>query len=217
MATEAKNTINIANLEDLYALMRNSLEYDLGSVGLYLFGFGMFAAGFSSAVTSPLASAITAKSLFSNKYNKHKWEGKAPYFKLIIIGVLSVGLTFGFLGIKPLPAILMAQAFNGLILPLIAVFLIYVINDSKVMGKANLNGWVSNIAMGVVLFITIMLGFNQITDAVTNALDITLEENALLTPLIIGSAIISLLILLLIYRNRIKSQRHEPENALANS
>ena len=112
----------------------------------------MFAAGFSSAVTSPLASAITAKSLFSNDKNKKKWKSGAIYFNLVVFVVLGTGLTFGAMNVKPIPAIIIAQAFNGLILPLIAVFLIYVINDVKIMGKNHLNGHVSNILMVIVLF-----------------------------------------------------------------
>lgn len=216
MAQEAKNNISIKELGDLYALIRNSLEYDIGKYGLYVFGFGMFAAGFSSAVTSPLASAITAKSLFSNKKNNKKWANNARYFKTVIVGVLSVGLVFGFLGIKPMPAILIAQAFNGLILPLIAIFLFYVVNDSKIMGRENINNWISNVLMAVVLWITMLLGFFQISKAVIRAFSIEFEsENALLLPMLISSAVVSILIFVAIYRNRIRNEKRERESATA--
>jgi len=213
MDFEAKNNITITGLDDLYKLIRNSLEYDMGNFGLYLFGFGMFAAGFSSAVTSPLASAITAKSLFSTKKNEHKWATNAGYFKIIIFGVLAIGLFFGFMGIKPFPAIVMAQAFNGLILPLIAVFLIYVVNDFKIMGKGNLNSIGSNIMMTIVLFIAILLGFNQIASTIIENAGIkTITAEGIIIPIAILSGILSLGIIMLIYRKRIKEQRLALEN-----
>ncbi len=217
MTEQARANISFETMPEFYALIRNSLEYDLGKSALYVFGFGMFAAGFSSAVTSPLASAITAKSLFSNKHNKAKWNDNALYFKIVSASVLAVGLILGFLKIQPLPAIIIAQAFNGLILPLIAIFLVYVVNDSKIMGKENINGWMSNVMLAIVLWVTMLLGFFQISKAVTKALNIVLpEENTLLIPIIIGSAILSILILFTIYRNRLRNLRLEQENASQN-
>ncbi|PID87944.1 MAG: hypothetical protein CSB06_02445 [Bacteroidia bacterium] len=145
-----------------YTLLTQTLENSLGIYAVYVFGFGMFAAGFSSAVTAPLASAITAGSLFSNEKNKKKWASNQLYFKLVIAGVLGVGLLFGFLQVKPIPAIIITQAFNGMILPFIAIFLIYVINDENIMGKEHVNGWLSNILMALVLWITLLLGFTSI-------------------------------------------------------
>jgi len=213
MDLEAKGNISLKSIDDLYRLIQNSLEYDMGKYGLYVFGFGMFAAGFSSAVTSPLASAITAKSLFSHKNNEKKWSSKSRNYKLVLFGVLAIGLLFGLFGIKPMPAILIAQAFNGLILPLIAIFLIYVINDSKIMGRENINTWFSNALMAFVLWITMLLGLFQISRSVMNALNYEVQsEQTLLVPILIGSAVLSVIVLFPIFRRRIKNQALELEN-----
>ena len=166
----------------------------------------MFAAGFSSAVTSPLASAITAKSLFTNEKNKEKWASNKLYFRLVIAGVLGTGLFFGFMEVKPIPAIIIAQAFNGLILPLIAVFLIYVVNDPEIIGENHLNGWISNILMGIVLWVTLVLGFTNIFKSIAKAIgyDLSSTDVTLMLPVIGISFFISFYLLWKIYKKRIK-------------
>ncbi len=138
----------------------------IGPWAVYVFGFGMFAAGFSSAITAPLASALTAKSLFEDKDNSENWKTNSIYFKSVWAVVLFTGLGFGLAGVKPIPAIILAQALNGFILPFISVFLLFVINDAKLMGKKNLNGWISNILMTFVVWITLLLGFINIYKAI---------------------------------------------------
>jgi len=54
----------VITTEFTYETLSQALTYNIGSYAVYVFGFGMFAAGFSSAITAPLASAITARSLF---------------------------------------------------------------------------------------------------------------------------------------------------------
>jgi len=207
--SEVEKTEFLSNLnfnKDGYILLTGHLQKEIGMFAVYVFGFGMFAAGFSSAVTSPLASAITAKSLFTTEKNKKKWSSNKLYFKLVIAGVLAVGLIFGFMEVKPIPAIIIAQAFNGLILPLIAVFLIYVVNDPEIIGENNLNGWVSNILMGIVLWVTMILGFTNISQSFAKTLGYNLastDEN-LMIPVIIISFLISAFLLWKIYKKRVK-------------
>lgn len=204
--TEGMNEVDKSNIVYNYDILKDSLKESIGSYAIYIFGFGMFAAGFSSAVTSPLASAITARSLFANKNNEKKWHPKKLYFKLVIAGVLAVGLTFGFLQVEPIPAIIIAQAFNGLILPLIAVFLIYVVNDPDIIGENHLNGWISNILMGIVLWVTMILGFTNISQSVAKAIgfDLASTDSVLIIPVIAVSFLISAIILWKIFRKRFK-------------
>lgn len=210
--TERMSETARANVVYNYDLLKDVLELYVGKFAIYIFGFGMFAAGFSSAVTAPLASAITARSLFSNKSNAEKWTAKSLYFKLVIAGVLGTGLLFGFLDVKPIPAIIIAQAFNGLILPLIAVFLIYVINDTRIMGHSHLNGWVSNVLMCIVLWVTLLLGFTSIAKSVasTFGFDLGATNKLLFIPVIIISFVISGSMLVAIIRKRIKNPKPQP-------
>jgi len=132
------------------------LSDKLGSTAVWLFGFGLFAAGFSSAVTAPLAAAITAKDIFAVQ-EQPKWEKRGIYFTLTWMLVLFTGLGFGVAGFKPIPAIIMAQAFNGLILPFISVFLWMAINDASLVNQS-VNSARGNMLFGLVVWVSLLLG-----------------------------------------------------------
>jgi len=195
----------IITSEFTYEALAQALTLKIGPYAVYIFGFGMFAAGFSSAITAPLASAITAKSLFEKKTN-NKWKTKGLYFKLVYIGVLVVGLTFGLADVKPIPAIIVAQALNGLILPFVSVFLIYVINDPMLMGTGKTNSWFSNILMGIVMWVTMILGVINIIKAISRVLDFTINNSDLLLFIV---ALIAFVIsaIILIYISKYKRKR----------
>lgn len=140
-----------------YELLAKTLESHVGQGAVYVFGIGLFAAGFTSAITSPLISALTAKSLFSkNSSNNDIKDGRS--FIAVSYAVLSIGLIFGFMQVEPVPAIIMAQAFNGLILPFVSIFLFMIVNDEKIMGREHVNSLGSNIAMIIVTWMTLVLG-----------------------------------------------------------
>lgn len=140
-----------------YQSLAAALTDRIGEWAIYLFGFGMFAAGFSSAVTAPLASAITAKSLFGTAKNA-KWDITSLNFRLVWAFVLLTGILFGVVNIRPIPVIIFAQAMNGFVLPFISVFIVIVVNDPELMGRSKLNGWISNAFMGIVVWVTMVLG-----------------------------------------------------------
>ena len=158
------------NLEFSYKLLSNTLVLNIGQWAVYVFGFGMFAAGFTSAITSPLASALTARSIFEKK-DENGNSKNGHIFKWVSYLVLLIGITLGFLQIKPVPAIVAAQAFNGLILPFVAVFLFMVVNNPEIMGVKHVNGVFSNICMVVVTWVTLVLGIVNVTKSVVSMMD----------------------------------------------
>lgn len=188
--------------EFTYENLVTALEGKLGRWALYIFGLGMFAAGFTSAVTAPLASAITAKSLFSDK-SPERWQVTGRYFRVVWIFVLLTGLVFGLTNLKPIPVIILAQALNGLVLPVIAVFLLFVVNDSTLMGNKGINGVLLNITMGLVVWITLIIGLTNILQAILSMTEGTWmnHQNSIILISAI-SLIISILIFYRILRNR---------------
>jgi len=148
-----------------YENLVQALSTRLGRWAIYIFGLGMFSAGFTSAVTAPLASAITAKSLFSSSLD-NRWKISGRNYKLVWIFVLLTGVIFGLTNVKPIPVIIMAQALNGFVLPIISIFLLFVINDINLMGQKGINGLVSNIFMGLVVWVTLIIGLTNIIKAV---------------------------------------------------
>jgi Mn2+/Fe2+ NRAMP family transporter len=128
----------------------------LGAWSRSFFGLGLFAAGLSSAVTAPLAAAMTSRSIFSRE-DGDDWTDSSWRFRAVWGGVLAVGLVFGVSGVRPVPVIILAQALNGVLLPFVTVFLMVTVNDRGLMGQAA-NRIGSNIVMSVVTLVTLVLG-----------------------------------------------------------
>ena len=143
--------------------LASALNSKIGVGGKYLLGFGLFAAGFTSAVTAPLAAAITLKSLFGTK-DPEKWKTNSVRFKLGWLVVLLIGMGFALSKVKPIPAIILAQALNGFLLPFVSIFLFIAINNSEItQGKTN--SLFGNVFMILVIFVTLILGMNSATAA----------------------------------------------------
>jgi Mn2+/Fe2+ NRAMP family transporter len=156
--------------------LATALQQKIGPAGKYLLGFGLFAAGFTSTVTAPLAAAITLKSLFGNK-NPEKWKAGSFNFRVGWIIVLIAGIAFSIGNVKPIPAIILAQALNGFLLPFISIFLFIVINNSNIVGEQNSNPLLLNVFMILVIFVTLVLGLNSALKAITSYLNIGVSGN----------------------------------------
>jgi Mn2+/Fe2+ NRAMP family transporter len=142
----------------------------LGPWAADLFAAGLAAAGLSSAVTAPLAAAITAAGLFGDDERPERWAPRSWRFRAVWGGVLATGLAFGLAGVQPVPVILLAQAFNGVLLPWVAVFLLLAVNDRRLMGERGLNGPLSNTLMAVVVAVALLLGTRNVLRAAAGAL-----------------------------------------------
>lgn len=142
--------------------MAIKIEEIMGTWARYLFGFGMFIAGFCTMITAPIAAALTAQSLFITN-DPERWRTQGLYFKATWMSVLFTGIGFGFMNFKPEAAIILAQALNGLILPFIAIFLLSVVNNRKIMGD-KINSWFSNILMAVAVCVCLIVGMETIME-----------------------------------------------------
>ncbi len=139
--------------------MASQLEPLLGASAKYFFAFGLLAAGVTSSVTAPLAAAYATAGAFG-----WKRDLRDPKFKLIWATIIVVGATFAILGSSPTQAIVFAQAANGLILPLIAVFLLVVMNRRDLLGE-HVNTKAGNVAGGIVVLVAIGLGLRSLATA----------------------------------------------------
>jgi Mn2+/Fe2+ NRAMP family transporter len=130
---------------------------------------GLFAAGFTSAITAPWAAAITARTLVGGGSGRD-WGDGSWRFRAVWLGVLLFGTMFGVTGFQPIPVILLAQAFNGLVLPLIAVFLWRTMNDRALLGAVGVNSPAQNLVMGSVVLASVLLGLRGLIAAGSSAL-----------------------------------------------
>jgi len=132
--------------------MARQLEPLLGRWAGVFFAGGLFAAGVTSAVTAPLAAAFATAGAMG-----WKRDLKSARFRAVWGGVLGVGLLLALTGIRPVRAILFAQAANGILLPAIAIFLLIAANDRSIM-REHVNGAGANILGGVVVLVALGLG-----------------------------------------------------------
>jgi manganese transport protein len=134
-----------------YVHMAQVLTDRLGTWAGSLFAFGLFAAGFASSLTAPLAASITAQSLLGIRKN-------SPAYRGIWLTVMATGLTFGLLNVTPIPVIIAVQAINGILLPFVTIFLFAAVNNRTLLGDTYRNSVTQNLAMGLVVIVTAILG-----------------------------------------------------------
>jgi Mn2+/Fe2+ NRAMP family transporter len=86
---------------------------------------------------------------------------KSKRFRLLWILILALGVVFSSIGFKSIEIIKFAQVANGLLLPVIAVFLLWIMNKSSILGKYK-NTLLQNILGFAILAIAVFLGVKSI-------------------------------------------------------
>ncbi|MFT2089708.1 Nramp family divalent metal transporter [Paraglaciecola sp. 2405UD69-4] len=139
--------------------MAHQFEPLFGSWSKYLLGVGLFAAGLSSVITAPLATGYAICEVL-----KLSSENKGAAFRGISLSVIAIGSLLALTGVKPVTVILLAQFANGLLLPIVACFLLYAMNNKQLLGKYA-NSLKANILGGIVVLITAGLGAKMVFSA----------------------------------------------------
>ncbi|RCW92763.1 Nramp family divalent metal transporter [Winogradskyella arenosi] len=132
------------------------LEPLFGRFSKYFLAIGLFAAGVTSAITAPLAAAFVASGCLGWGSDLKSRKFRAVWMAIVLLGVL-----FSSLGFKSIEIIKLAQVANGLLLPVVAGFLLWVMNKSSVLGKY-VNTKKQN-ALGIlIMVVTIVLGLKGV-------------------------------------------------------
>jgi manganese transport protein len=134
----------------------SQLEPILGDFANLFFALGLFSAGLTSAITAPLAAGYAICGLFG-------WQPKldAKEFKRVCIAILFCGVLVATSGFEPLVIIILAQASNALLLPISVLFLLYVMNQKKIM-KSHTNTLIGNLLASLILIVIVVLGGNKL-------------------------------------------------------
>ena len=154
----ASNIKSIESAGDLAV----GLEPLFGNSASVFLAVGLLAAGITSSVTAPLAAAYVVKGCLG-------WKGgmQSRKFKAVWMSILFLGILFSSLGVKPVEIIQFAQIANGLVLPVIAIFLFWIVNQSSFLGKHR-NSIVQNIFGILVIGLSIFLGAKSIFSVIQN-------------------------------------------------
>lgn len=152
ISAAAIDTQNISSAADL----AKGLEPLFGRFAKYFLALGLFAAGITSAITAPLAAAYVATGCMG-------WSTsmKSKQFKAVWMFILGLGVLFSSIGFKSIEIIKFAQITNGLLLPIIAGFLLWVMNKSSILGKYK-NTIIQNVIGYVIVGVAVFLGAKSI-------------------------------------------------------
>ena len=143
---------SINNAADL----AKGIEPLFGASSKYILAIGLFSAGITSAITAPLAASYVAAGCLGWSISL-----KSKKFRFVWMLILLAGVISSSLGIKSIEIIKFAQITNGILLPIIAGFLIWIVNKESVLGKYINSKW-QNVTGLAILLITLFLGLKSL-------------------------------------------------------
>ncbi len=140
--------------------MAKQIEPLYGELARQALGLGLLGAGLTSALTAPMATGYIVRELWPGadetaSVRRQRWT---------MVAIAAVGTLVASAGIKPVEIILLAQVANGLLLPLVAAFLVWVVQNPALMGKFAIRGVHRILAWGI-LAICLGLGIRLILKA----------------------------------------------------
>jgi NRAMP (natural resistance-associated macrophage protein)-like metal ion transporter len=140
--------------------MAKQIEPLYGELARQALGLGLLGAGLTSALTAPMATGYIVREL---------WPGadeaaSAQRQRWTMVFIALIGTLVASAGIKPVEIIMLAQVANGLLLPLVAAFLVWVVQNPALMGKYAIAGLHRILAWGI-LAICLGLGIRLILKA----------------------------------------------------
>ena len=136
------------------------IEPLFGSFSKLIISLGLFAAGLTSSVTAPLAAAYVTCGCMGWKTNV-----KSKKFRIVWFIVLFMGILFSSLDFKSIEIIKFAQVANGILLPVIAVFLLVLANNKRLL-KSQVNGYLFNLITVIIILFTMFIGIKSILSVI---------------------------------------------------
>lgn len=138
-----------------------ALEPVAGRLAEALFALGLFGASVLAATIMPISTAFVICEAFGWESGVDKRFGDARAFFSIYTFVLAAGALIVLLpGLDLLPVIVASQNLQGLLLPIVLIFMVILVNDVRLMGRHR-NGRLANIlawsAIGLVVILDVVL------------------------------------------------------------
>jgi Mn2+/Fe2+ NRAMP family transporter len=132
-----------------------------GQLSSALFAIGLFGASVLAATIMPISTAFVICEAFGWESGVDKrFEDARPFFGIYTF-ILGVGAIVVLLpGLDLLPLIVASQNLQGLLLPVVLVFMVLLVNDGRIMGRHR-NGVIANViawgAVGLVIALDAVL------------------------------------------------------------
>lgn len=126
-----------------------------GSWATYLFAVGIIGTGLLAIPVLAGSTAYAISESFGWKEGLYRKFKTAHAFYGVIILSIIIGILLNFIGIDPIKALIYSAIVNGIIAPIILVFIVKISGSKKVMGEfknsklVNSIGWIATVLMGV--------------------------------------------------------------------
>jgi NRAMP (natural resistance-associated macrophage protein)-like metal ion transporter len=146
-----------------------------GDLSTTLFAVGLFGASVLAATIMPISTAFVICEAFGWESGVGKPFRDAPAFFLIYSFVLFAGAAIMLLpGLDLIGLIVASQNLQGLLLPVVLIFLFLLVNDRRLLG-AHVNGRRRNIVTAVCIGLVILLDVALLGSAALDAIGIPLD------------------------------------------
>ena len=151
-ATLFSNGINNINTASDAAL---ALLPFAGKFATILFAIGIIGTGLLAVPVLSSSTSYAISESFGWKEGLYRKFTKARAFYLIIIFSILVGILINFIGLNPIKALIYSAIVNGIIAPIILIFIVHISSSHKIMGHyknsnlQNIIGWFVIVLMSI--------------------------------------------------------------------
>jgi Mn2+/Fe2+ NRAMP family transporter len=130
-----------------------------GSYAFLLFAFGLFNASFFAASVLPLSTAYTVCEGMGFESGVDKNFKQAPFFYWLYTLLIAGGVVVVLIPNFPLVRFsIFSQMLNGILLPIVIVFMLLLINRKDLMGKHVNSYWFNAVAWLTAIVVSILSG-----------------------------------------------------------
>jgi len=138
-----------------------ALEPLAGPYARLLFGLGLFGASMLAACVLPLSTAYAVCGAFGWERGVSRSWSEAPIFNGIYTALIAIAAAFVLIPGLPLIQVIVATQFlNGLLLPIVLIFVLRLVNDRELMGEY-VNNRLFNVlsygTTGILILLTVAL------------------------------------------------------------
>jgi Mn2+/Fe2+ NRAMP family transporter len=140
-ATLYKHNIVVNTAQDA----ARALEPLAGHAAAFLFGFGLLNVSILGAAILPLTTAYAVTEAFGFESGLDTKRSEAPVFNGLLTAFIIVPALVAIIpGLPLVKVIVLSQDVNGILLPIILIYVLKIINDPRVMGE-HVNGRIYNV------------------------------------------------------------------------
>lgn len=143
-----------ADGENAIARLIVAVEATLPGWGALAVGGGLFAAGLTSAIAAPVSAGWAVCGALGWSLEHRSGAFRAVAFVVLVTGVLFAAFTT-----RPVALIVLAQAANALLLPIVALALVIVANQRALLGDYRNTRLANGLAVLVLLTVLALAGY----------------------------------------------------------